>query len=598
MPHLWQDLPCWRILDTGFSNGRAFLETWLSWREDARAPQMLHYVAFCQQPVAATALIRDFAADLRLQPLAQQLSVQWFGLLPGFHRFLLDQGRVVLTLCVGDTLALLRQQHFAADAIMLAATLAAESHPREPWDTWAIKALARCCRRGTTLRALGFSLANEAELRHLLTQCGFALAGPSTNQSGIKPGQMDACFDPPWDMKNTRQSALVTALPIQRCAVVGAGLAGASVAASLARRGWQVQVLDQAAEPAAAASGLPVGLVVPHVSSDDCALSRLSRAGVRMMLQQAGQWLKRGQDWEPSGVLERQVGGTPRLPANWTDAGQQWATPYPGDSASASELTLGPGIWHHRGAWLKPAQLVRAWLSQPGVVFQGNAPVSRLRHQHGVWDLLDNAGQVLCSAERVVFANASGAQTLLQTMQSEHPTLATPLTRMPAMQGMRGLLSWATHGAPEPGCAIFPPFPVNGSGSVIANIPMTEGHAWFMGSSYQPERQSERSDQDNHLRNFEHLQKLLPAQASALETSFAASALNTWKNTRCVTADRLPLVGPIDQGAQPSLWLCAGLGSRGMSFSVLCAELLAARWGGEPLPIEANLAKSLEALRA
>jgi hypothetical protein len=35
-----------------------------------------------------------------------------------------------------------------------------------------------------------------------------------------------------------------------------------------------------------------------------------------------------------------------------------------------------------------------------------------------------------------------------------------------------------------------------------------------------------------------------------------------------------------------------------MSFSVLCAELLAARFGAEPLPIEAKLARSLEALRA
>ncbi len=37
-----------------------------------------------------------------------------------------------------------------------------------------------------------------------------------------------------------------------RCAVVGAGLAGAAVARALALRGWQVTVLDRAAQPAAA----------------------------------------------------------------------------------------------------------------------------------------------------------------------------------------------------------------------------------------------------------------------------------------------------------------------------------------------------------
>jgi tRNA 5-methylaminomethyl-2-thiouridine biosynthesis bifunctional protein len=35
------------------------------------------------------------------------------------------------------------------------------------------------------------------------------------------------------------------------------------------------------------------------------------------------------------------------------------------------------------------------------------------------------------------------------------------------------------------------------------------------------------------------------------------------------------------------------MGARGLSFSALCAELLAAWLGGEPLPIENNLAKLL-----
>jgi tRNA 5-methylaminomethyl-2-thiouridine biosynthesis bifunctional protein len=160
---------------------------------------------------------------------------------------------------------------------------------------------------------------------------------------------------------------------------------------------------------------------------------------------------------------------------------------------------------------------------------------------------------------------------------------------------MRGLLNWAMHDASQ---GVFPPFPVNGSGSIVAHVPHESGSAWFMGSSYQPDQQPERSDRDNHLRNFEHLQTLLPTLASTLQTSFASDELSVWKGTRCVTVDRLPLVGPIDASTHPSLWLCAGMGSRGMSFSVLCAELLAARMGAEPLPIEARLAKSLNALRA
>jgi tRNA 5-methylaminomethyl-2-thiouridine biosynthesis bifunctional protein len=129
-------------------------------------------------------------------------------------------------------------------------------------------------------------------------------------------------------------------------------------------------------------------------------------------------------------------------------------------------------------------------------------------------------------------------------------------------------------------------------------MPLDAGTAWFAGSAYQPAQQPERSDADNHAHNLSHLQQLAPDLAAALTPVFASETLQAWKSTRCVSADRMPLVGPLDSGPTPSLWLCAALGSRGLSFSVLCAELLAARMGFEPLPVEANLAKVLDALRA
>jgi glycine/D-amino acid oxidase-like deaminating enzyme len=74
--------------------------------------------------------------------------------------------------------------------------------------------------------------------------------------------------------------------------VIGAGLSGAAVAYSLAKRGWAVTVIDQATGVGAGASGLPVGLAAPHVSPDDNILSRLTRAGVRATLQRAQALLK------------------------------------------------------------------------------------------------------------------------------------------------------------------------------------------------------------------------------------------------------------------------------------------------------------------
>src|SRR6478609_4339953 len=98
-----------------------------------------------------------------------------------------------------------------------------------------------------------------------------------------------------------------------RAVVIGAGLAGAAVAASLARRGWQAEVLDAADAPAAGASSLPAGLLAPHQSLDDNLLSRLTREGVRLTLLQCAALLGPG-DWEACGVLENRRGNAKPLP--------------------------------------------------------------------------------------------------------------------------------------------------------------------------------------------------------------------------------------------------------------------------------------------
>ncbi len=546
------------MLDTQFGLGERFFQTCKAWRAKPPASRLLHYVALTRSPPSSLELSATANHDPALAPLVHELESQWSDLLPGFHRFSLSQGQIELTLCVGDTLTLLRQQRFEADAVVLSLPDAEAS------SLWAIKALARCCRRGThlTVRAPHVHALSAPEPH--LTACGFEFKAPTASTTSPAAAALEAIFNPHWPLKKTRKTAMEPALAVGTCAVIGAGLAGASVAASLARRGWQVSVLDQAAIPAGGASGLPVGLIVPHVSADDCALSRLSRSGVRLMLQQARKLLTAGQDWAPSGVLERNI-----------DSGHD--------------------LWHPQGAWLKPARLVQAWLSQPGITYRGKSEVAQLRQHNGAWELLDAQGQLLCRAERVVLANAGGAVALLQRLLQDEPQRAPDLAKLPAMHGMRGLLSWARHN--NTGTAAFPPQPVNGSGSMVPRIPIEGGSAWFMGSSYQPDSQPERPDQDNHRSNWQHLQPLLPELANALQQTFEAGEVNSWKNTRCVTTDRLPAVGPLETSEQASLWICAGLGSRGLSFSVLCAELLAARWGLEPWPVEASLARSLEALR-
>ena len=551
----WETQAAWCLLHTGFDGGAHFLRTWAAWRADPQRPSMLHYVALATQARDWSGLQFEFANDPALQVLAQALYTQCIGLTAGQHRLCFEGGHVLLTLCIGPRLSVLRQQQFEADRLVIAPVTVAD----ELWEEWSVKALARCCRRGTRLAVR----CGQPDVPQWLRQCGFELAdhaAPTAPRHGV--------FNPRWELKTSREPWRHTRVAPQTCAVIGAGIAGASVAASLARRGWQVQVFDQAGDPAAGASALPVGLAAPHVSVDDCVLSRLSRTGVRLSLQQAEMLLKVGQDWAPSGVCEHCF-----------------------DDSTAQPT---PALWHNRAGWIKPAALACAWLNDPNIRFQGDVTVHGLRHEEGGWTLLDPAGHEIATFARVVLANATGALPLLQQAQASQPTLAWGLHQLPAVYGVRGQVSWAVHDAPE--LRPFPAGPVNGSGSLIPFVPFEGEQRWFVGASYQPMGKPEWPDDKNHGANVLRLDKLLPELSAALAPVFEAGVLQAWKGVRCVTADRLPMVGSVLQG-DPSLWICAGMGSRGLSFAPLCAELLAAQWAGEPLPIEVALAQSLNARR-
>jgi tRNA 5-methylaminomethyl-2-thiouridine biosynthesis bifunctional protein len=553
--------PAWRVLDTRFDATR-LLALWQHWQDDAQRPRVLHIVALAAAPLGAQAL--QASATPEQQALVDELLAQWSGLLPGMHRLSLAQGRLQLTLGLGELQPLLRELQFEADAVFLDSTL--------PWDRYSLKALARCCRRGT--RLAGDTMAPR--MAPLLTQSGFVPA----------PGH--ARYDPPWELRTSRETLRTQPAVPGTCVVVGAGLAGASVAAALARRGWLVQVLEAAPEPAAGASGLPAGLLVPHVSADDSPRSRLTRAGLRLTRTEAHRLLQAGQDWQSSGVLEQRLDGNPGLPAQWPAEGQQITRPAsPGTEPWRAGMAAVPALWHAQAAWIKPARLVQAWLQQSGVTFRGNTKVDRLQRAGTSWNLLDRDGRLLACASHVVLANAADAQRLLAPLGLQR--------RLPPQQEMRGVVS---AGLRRPGdAAALPPHPVNGLGSLIPAVPTEDGLAWFAGATYEAGHEAAEPASAHHRVNLDKLRTLLPAAAGVLQASFAPGAVRGWGGTRCVSADRLPLVGPLEDGELPTLWISAAMGSRGLSFAVLCAELLAARLGAEPWPLEASLARFLHARR-
>lgn len=563
LPQAWARQPQWRILETGFGLGLNFLAAWRAWKDNPLRPRILHFASIEAWPVAPSDLLRSAEPYPGLAPLAQQLAAQWFGLLPGVHRLSFEQGCVLLTLFVGDVRDGLREQSFHADSVFLDGF----DPPRNAamWELRTLKAVARHCLRGTTLAT--WTVAGE--VRRDLAQCGFTVG----KVEGLPPKRncLQGVFAPAWEPKGRRPA--VCAAPAS-CVVIGAGLAGASVAASLARRGWQVTVLDATARPATGASGLPVGLIAPHYSPDDNLLSRLSRCGVRATFQEARTWLPEGEEWQATGVLEHRVDGGPPAPAA-SEAARPWTRPAANPELEAARLPKGTvAFWHEQAGWIKPNALVRAWLAQPGVEWRGNTKVQRLARAGGEWQAVDAQGREVARAALVVVAAAHASGALLGA--------TLPL------QPVRGQVSWAL----QRGQAL-PPFPVNGHGHFIPQVPTSEGRAWFCGSTFDRGQVDRDPREEDHRANRARLHELLPSVEPELAPAFSDGSLQVWTGVRCASADRRPLLGEIESG----VWVSTAMGSRGLTFAALCAELLAARVHGEPLPLARRLALALDITR-
>jgi tRNA 5-methylaminomethyl-2-thiouridine biosynthesis bifunctional protein len=552
LPQAWAGAAQWRILETGFGFGLNFLAAWRAWKDDPARPRLLHFASIEAWPVSAQDLLRATASEPELAPLASELADRWWGLVPGVHRLSFEQGSVLLTLCIGDVAERLPELDFDADAVFLDGF----DPQRNPamWDPATLKAVARLCRRGTRLAT--WTVAGP--VRRSLEQLGFRVE----KVPGLPPKRecLRALYEPAWELRRAARADASASNAI----VIGAGLAGAACAVSLARRGWQVQVLDAASTPAAGASGLPAGLLAPHTSPDDNLLSRLSRAGVRMTLQAAGDLLQAGIDWERSGVLERREAAA-REPADlgpWGTPWQRWQDREAG------------ALWHEAAAWIKPGALVDAWLAQPGITFRGGTAVAALRKAGDDWQLLDADGHVHAQAPLVVVAAALGSAALLGERAVLYP--------------VRGQVSWAPTTS-----GLAAATPLNGNGHFLPAVPLADDMAWLSGSTYVRGDTSLEERPREHADNLQRLQVLDAQVARQLEPAFRSGAVRGWTGVRCASTDRRPLAGRLDGG----LWCSVAMGSRGLTFALLCAELVAARLHAEPLPLAARMAEALDPQR-
>jgi tRNA 5-methylaminomethyl-2-thiouridine biosynthesis bifunctional protein len=225
---------------------------------------------------------------------------------------------------------------------------------------------------------------------------------------------------------------------------------------------------------------------------------------------------------------------------------------------------------------VKPGRLCDVLLSTPGVTVLA-AQVAGLRRASGSagWEALDGDGHVLASAPVVVLAAAAGVPGLLA--RSGLPTIAD----MGVIAGQISLLpAHALHDG-GPRCV------VSGEGYLL---PAQDG--WCVaGSTYVHDTLQAEVSADGHAANVARVQALAPGLMGSLDPA----SLSGWAGWRAVLPGRLPAIGRWP-GAE-GLWLATGYASRGLTWSALAGDVIAAALSGEPQPVAADLLAAVSPAR-
>ncbi len=254
LPKGWADRPVFTIAELGFGSGLNFLATWQKWTETARAKQRLHYVSIEKFPFDAAQLTQALAAWPELKAYSDQLIANWPGRVKGIHRLNFDA--VTLTLIHENVVEALEQVDvLKADAWFLDG-FSPSSNPAM-WSAEVMQHLMRCSAPGARLAT--FSVAGA--VRTALTDAGFTVR--KMPGFGRKRHRLEAEFP---GQRGPKTASIDKAL------IVGAGIAGRSLAKALTARSLPFDIIDDRSHPAA--SGNPAALIKPRFDLQDRPESR------------------------------------------------------------------------------------------------------------------------------------------------------------------------------------------------------------------------------------------------------------------------------------------------------------------------------------
>lgn len=572
----WQTMtqPHFTICETGFGTGLNFLCAWQLWNEMAPAGAALHFVSAEKYPLSPQELAQVLALWPQLAGLSNQLLTQYDLLVPGWHKLVFDQGRVTLTLMIGDARETLPQLRAHADAWFLDGFAPAKNP--EMWQQDLFDSMARLSHGETTFA----TFTSAGDVRRGLQAVGFEVH--KVPGYGSKREMLAGQF---------KAGKLQLPDMDKQAIVIGGGIAGTSSANALALRGWQVTLIERHEDIAQEASGNPVGVLYPRLTGQDIPLGRLAQHGFlhsHRLLQRLG---LSDSDYQACGLLQlafdaRELArcqavaarGLPATLARMVDADE--ASDIAGVKLSHSALFL------PLAGWVNPAVFCKALTAHPNIRLKPSANAVQLKRDGRLWQVWDD-NKLLAEASVVIIAGANQTPNFVQT------------SHLP-LEPVRGQIT----------C-----IPATGASQKLKTVVCTDGYInpaannmHCLGATFSANDTDLDIRDNDHAENLAMLRRLSPE----LHQMLANEPLQGRAALRAVTPDYLPMAGPlldaaaiqakpprhnIDPTTLPwldGLYVNTGHGSKGLINAPLCAEMLACVIHGEPAPTDVRLMAALD----
>nr|WP_314488107.1 bifunctional tRNA (5-methylaminomethyl-2-thiouridine)(34)-methyltransferase MnmD/FAD-dependent 5-carboxymethylaminomethyl-2-thiouridine(34) oxidoreductase MnmC [uncultured Pseudomonas sp.] len=584
----------WVIGETGFGTGLNFLCTWQLFDQCAPPDARLHFISAEKYPLSREDLEKALALWPELAAYREQLMAAYFAIHPGFQTLTLADGRVTLTLLIGDALEQFSQLDAQIDAWFLDGFAPAKNP--DMWTPELFAQLARLAAPDATIS----TFTSTGWVRRALNDAGFKMRRtPGIGHKweilrgtfvGLPEQPLAVTSITPWYARPPQPAGERKAL------VIGGGLSGCASANSLARRGWHVVLLERHERLAAEASGNPQGVLYLKLSAHGTTLSQMIVSGfgyTRRLLEQ----LQRGRDWDDCGVLQlgfnaKEAARQAQLAAAFPPALVHLLDQPQAQALAGIELSHG-GLFYPEGGWVHPPALCQFQALHPNIDVLTHHDVLQLEQIDGQW-LARQGEQVLASAPVVILAGAAEVKCFPAAS-------GLPLKRI------RGQITQLVE---------------TQASAALKTVVCAEGYIapgrlgeHTLGASFDFHNEDLTTTPAGHQGNLDLLQEISPNLTQRLGEQLDPETLQGWAAFRCTSPDYLPIVGPladpqsfaqtyavlrkdarqVPDAACPwleGLYVNSGHGSRGLITAPLSGELLAAWINNEPLPLPRAVAQA------